>query len=114
MKLFFTHVEMDHPEQQKTKLPEDGETRDNLLEKYRLEMRKLCNQLRSTERSVAGCGARAQGYIDSDYSKIERFLREHGEEFPELMKMKPPKPQTYNDGSDGFATGLLMMYPRFF
>lgn len=64
---------------------------DNLMSRYY-----------TTLRGTAGCGDRAQGYINAEYAKLSKFANEH----PEFKAKLPEKHIADDDGTGGMATGL--------
>jgi hypothetical protein len=75
---------------------------DNIDSVKQEEYQNLLLALRKTEESVAGCGNRAQLYIDNSYKNLENFVKANP-----TFKL-PMKPICYDDGSQGVMTGISM------
>lgn len=54
---------------------------------------------------TAGCGLRAQHYIDSAHKKLKDFVKDH----PQFKNRLPKKAVCQNDGTDGMSTGLATL-----
>lgn len=81
-------LEVDNKEAAKPSLQDQF---DNLMSRYY-----------TTLRVTAGCGDRAQGYIDAEYAQLSKFATEH----PEFKAQLPKKQISRDDGTGGFATGM--------
>lgn len=53
---------------------------------------------------TAGCGDRAQGYIDTEWNKLAAFAKEH----PEFGEQLPRKHSCEDDGTSGMASGMAL------
>lgn len=62
----------------------------------------LTRRYYTTLRVTAGCGDRAQGYIDAEYAQLTQFANEH----PEFKAKLPKKHIADDDGTGGMATGF--------
>lgn len=67
------------------------------------EFNTLINRYYRTIQITAGCGDRAQGYIDSEWKNLAKFADEHPEFKSRLPKSKQ---RSYDDGTGGMATGM--------